>query len=632
MNRKVTRRHFLANTSTAVTAGTLVGTQSTFSLAQEEKLPNILWITSEDNGPQMGCYGDDYADTPNLDRLAARGAIYRYAWSTAPVCAPARTCIISGMYANATGSQHMRSMASLPAGMKMYPQYLREKGYYCTNNRKEDYNLQKPGEVWDESSGSAHYKNRKPGQPFFAIFNFTTTHESQIRKRPHDFKHDPGEVRVPAYHPDTPEVRKDWAQYHDKMSEMDAQVGKILDDLEEAGLSEDTIIFYYGDHGPGMPRGKRWPYNSGLHVPMVVYVPEKFIHLAPKGYEPGAKLDRLVGFVDLAPTVLSLAGIRPPKYMQGQAFMGKYETPEPEFAFGFRGRMDERYDMVRSVRDQRYIYIKNYMPHKIYGQRINYMFQTPTTQVWKKLYDQGELDPPKTYFWETKPAEEMYDLEKDPDEVNNLADSEQHQDILNQFRRAQRQKALEIRDIGFLPEPEIHSRSQGMTPYEMAHDESKYPLNKIMRTADLASSLKEGVNDKLYQAMQDDDSAVRYWGILGLIMRGEDAVKESTSQLHEALKDNAPCVRVAACEALGEYGSEEDLEKVLPELMELSNSDKSGALVATMALNVVDQLGEQCRPYKDQIAKLPKEDPNTHGRMNSYTGRLLQTIMERFES
>jgi len=216
---------------------------------EDRPRPNILWITSEDNGTELGCYEDPYARTPHIDRLAARGLKYLNAWSNAPVCAPARTTIISGMYPPSTGSEHMRSLVKLPAGFRMFPQYLRDAGYYCTNNAKEDYNLKKPGQVWDESSRQAHWRNRQPGQPFFAVFNITTSHESQLRKRPHRLVHDPSQAPVPTYHPDTPEVRHDWAQYYDKLTEMDTEVGERLDELEVAGLADHTIIFYYGDHG-----------------------------------------------------------------------------------------------------------------------------------------------------------------------------------------------------------------------------------------------------------------------------------------------------------------------------------------------------------------------------------------------
>jgi uncharacterized sulfatase len=232
--------------------------------------PNILWLTSEDHGPHMGCYGDTFATTPNGDALAAKGMLFKHAWSCGPVCAAARTTIIAGMYPPSTGGEHMRSMTEMPKGTKMYPQFLREAGYYCTNNSKEDYNLAKPEGVWDESSGNANWKKRKEGQPFFAIFNETCSHESQLRKRPHVAIHDPAKVRVPAYHPDTPEVRQDWAQYYDQVTLADASAGKRLKELEEAGLAADTIVFYYADHGSGMPRNKRWPCNSGLQVPMVV--------------------------------------------------------------------------------------------------------------------------------------------------------------------------------------------------------------------------------------------------------------------------------------------------------------------------------------------------------------------------
>ena len=237
----------------------------------------------------------------------------------------------------------MRSMTKMPAGWKMFPAYLREAGYYTSNNSKEDYNLEKPPGTWDDSSNKAHWRNRAPGQPFFSVFNFLITHESQIRTRPHTWVHDPAKVRVPAYHPDTPEVRQDWAQYYDNITTMDTQAGQVLAQLEKDGLAGSTIVVHFGDHGSGMPRSKRWPYNSGLNVAIVVSFPEKLRHLAPKDYVTGEKNNRLVSFVDLAPTMLSLAGIQPPDFYQGQAFLGRYEAPPRKHVFGFRGRMDERY-------------------------------------------------------------------------------------------------------------------------------------------------------------------------------------------------------------------------------------------------------------------------------------------------
>jgi uncharacterized sulfatase len=599
--------------------------------AAETPKPNILWLTSEDHGPHMGCYGDPYATTPNVDRLAARGMIYTHAWSCAPVCAPARTTIISGMYATSTGAEHMRSLVAYPAGKKMFPQFLREAGYYCSNNAKEDYNLAKPGKVWDDSSGKAHWRNRQPGQPFFAVFNSLKSHESQIRTRPHKEVHDPAKVRVPSYHPDTPEVRRDWAQYYDIIAEADADAGRRLKELADDGLTDDTIVFYYADHGSGMPRSKRWPYDSGLHVPLVVYVPEKFKELAPPEYKPGGKSDRLVSFVDLAPTVLSLAGLQPPGWMQGHAFMGKYATPPQPFVHGFRGRMDERYDLVRSVTDGRHVYVRNYTPHKIYGQHIDYMFQTPTTRVWKKLHDEGKLTPVQDAFWKTKPPEELYDLQKDPDEVVNLASSPAHQEILKKLRTAQQNLALNIRDVGFLPEGEIHSRSEGSSPYDVGQDDGKYPFRRVFETAELASLLKPGAVPALRKAFQDDDSAVRYWAALGILMRGKQDVEAARDELQAALKDRSPYVRVVAAEALGQYGGESDLKQGLAVLVELADAEKNNVFVAMAALNALDALGNKASSAADAIKKLPTKGKVPDARYAPFVPRLVEDLSAQFK-
>ena len=593
--------------------------------------PNILWISSEDNGPHLGVYGDSYADTPNLDAFGARGMIYRNAWSTAPVCAPARTTIISGMYPPSTGSQHMRSSTRLPRSMKMFPQYLRETGYYVTNNSKEDYNLIKPGKVWDESSPQAHWRKRAPGQPFFSVFNLTVTHESQIRKRPHAAVHDPATVRVPAYHPDTPETRQDWAQYHDKMTEMDGLAGMVLAQLKADGLEEDTIVFYWADHGPGLPRSKRWTYNSGLNVPLILYIPEKFRHLRPAEYATGGESGRLLGFVDFAATVLSLAGIQPPDHFQGHAFAGRYEAPPQPYLYGFRGRMDERYDMVRSVRDQRYVYIRNFMPHRIYGQFIEYMFRTPTTAVWHQLYREGKLKSPRTHFWETKPAEELYDLDEDPDETRNLANNPEHASVLERLRAARREWSLSIRDLGFLPENAIHSRSGHDAPHTMGADPARYPLERIMAMAELASSMQEDVEPELRSGFADPDSAVRYWAALGALMRGEAGVGALAAPLREALSDDDPAVRVAAGEALGRYGNDPDTERALAVLVELADAEKHGLHVAMMALNALDYMEDRAEPALKRILALPQELPVMDRRFRIYLPNLIAKIRSDFE-
>lgn len=591
-----------------------------------ENSPNILWITCEDTGPQLGCYGDGYAQTPNLDRLAGQGVRYLHCWSNAPVCAPARTTIISGVYPTSTGSEHMRSQVAMPGSMKMFPQFLREQGYYCTNNSKEDYNLEKPPGVWDESSPRAHWRNRRPGQPFFAVFNIVTTHESQIRKRPHTPVHDPAKVRVPAYHPDVPEVRRDWAQYYDKITEMDTEAGRRLEELNAAGLADSTLVFFYGDHGSGMPRSKRSACNSGLHVPLIIRIPPKFASLAPADYRPGGESSRLVSFVDLAPTMLSLSGIAPPNWMQGQAFLGKHAGSPRKYLFGFRGRMDERLDLVRSATDGRYVYVRNFMPHLPAGQHLAYMFETPTTQIWKRLYDEGRLSPPQTYFWEPKPPEELYDLVNDRDEVHNLAASAKHRQVLEDLRQALREHLLSTRDAGLMPEPEVHRRASGTTIYEFAQDPKKYPVERVLAAAELAST--PGADPTaLRKLFADDDPVVRYWGAMGLLIQGQAAVQSAADDLRKGLADSSPSVQLAAAWALGQYGPESDRAAMLGVLRERVSPRENGPYLPILALNVVDLLGNRAESLHEIIRAMPEKSPGAPGRINEYVPRLKRVIL-----
>lgn len=602
----------------------------TISLAvcQGADLPNILWVTSEDNGPQLGCYGDQYATTPHLDALAAKGMRYATCWSNAPVCAPARTAIISGVYPPSLGAQHMRSQVPLPPELRLYPQYLKSLGYYCTNNSKTDYNLDVPDDLWDESSNKAHWRNRAPGQPFFAVFNFTISHESKLRTRPHQWVHSPDEVPIPPYHPDTPEVRQDWAQYYDRLTEMDAQVGRILEQLDEDGLADSTIVFYYGDHGSGMPRGKRWLYESGLRVPLIVHVPERFQHLVEGQYEAGGVSRRLVSFVDLAPTLLSLAGKKPPEQWQGNAFLGPYATAEPRYLFGFRDRMDERYDMSRAVRDERFAYIRNFYPHRPQGAYLDYMFQTPTTQVWKKLFDAGELNDAQSFFWKPKPSEELYDLEQDPHQIHNLADDPQYADVLQRMRGALRAWMLDIYDLGFLPEGEMLARAGKDAPYTMGHDPQRYPVERYYAIADQASRSTPGDIANLLAHQDAPDSVVRFWVANGLLIR---AVRDSDRQQAVAaarpmMDDPSPYVRVVSSEIVARFGAAQDRPHAIAQLVELADPRHENMFVALTALNSLDYCEPTREELGDRLRNIPAADPGVPKRYTGYIPRLLERI------
>lgn len=441
--------------------------------------PNILWISAEDISPDLGCYGDEYARTPTLDKLAGQGVRYTNAFSSAPVCAPSRSAIITGMYPTTIGSMHMRSKAVPPAGIKAFTEYLRADDYYCTNNSKTDYNFEAPPShrppdtVWDETSNKAHWRNRPDkSQPFFAVFNLVISHESQIRVSPEQYakntaqltaeqRHDPAKAKLPPYYPDTPLVRRDWANYADNVTAMDYQAAAILKQLEEDGLADNTIVFFWGDHGRGLTRAKRWVYDSGIKVPLIVRWPGKL--------KPGTTDDRLVSLIDLGPTVLSLTGVKIPPHMQGQAFLGEQQKAPREYVFAHRDRMDEAYDMMRAVRDKRFKYIKNFFPGRPYAQHIAYAEEMPTLMEMRRLYkehmnalspDYGKaMNPVQLLFFRPeKPPEELYDTESDPHEINNLAASPQHQATLKKMRAVLAQWQKETKDLGLMPESELRER------------------------------------------------------------------------------------------------------------------------------------------------------------------------------
>ncbi len=424
--------------------------------------PNILWISCEDICPDLGCYGDKYSHTPNIDKLAGEGIRYTHAFSVAGVCAPSRSAIITGMYPTTISTHHMRCKAVPPAYVKCFPEYLRAAGYYCTNNVKTDYNFDAPVTAWDECSNKAHWRNRATGQPFFSVFNLTVTHESQIRCKPEQFarhmakvapedRHDPAKAVLPPYYPDTPIVRNDWARYHDLITAMDLQLADLLKQLEEDGLADKTIVFFFGDNGRGLPRAKRWTYDSGIHIPLVVRWPDR--------RNAGTVCDDLVSFIDFGPTVLSLAGVKVPAHMQGRPFLGEQKAAARDYVFAARDRMDETYDIIRAVRDKRFKYIRNFKPGRPYAQYIDYMDQMPTLKEMRRLNKEGKLTgPQKIFFLPEKPEEELYDCVEDPHEIKNLAGSPEHRETLVKMRKVLDEWMKDTKDLGLIPEEELNER------------------------------------------------------------------------------------------------------------------------------------------------------------------------------
>lgn len=574
--------------------------------------PNILWIVSEDNFPFLGCYGDRFAQTPNLDRLAADGILYENCFAAAPVCAPARSTIITGVNATAMGTHHMRSTNRIPDQIRLFPQYLREAGYFTSNNSKTDYNFQPfPEGGWNQIA-KGHWRNRQPGQPFFSVFNIGTSHESSLHGSKVVPEYLEENFTLPPYHPDVPEIRSNWVQYYRIITKMDAQVGQILADLAADGLADDTIVFYYGDHGGILPRSKRYVYDTGVHAPLIIRFPEKYRHLAPG--EPGTRVKSPVIFVDFAPTVLSLAGLEIPSYMQGRAFLGSRKSEPRQYVYPFRGRMDERYDMMRTVRDDRYKYIRNYMPHRIYLQHLDYLWKMPATQAWERAFREGKTNEVQSRYWQPKPTEELYDVAEDPWEVNNLVGKPEHRARLEAMRAANRQNLLAIRDAGFLPESEMMDRAarHGLTIYEMARDDSVYPLEKLIDAAELAGDRDPQNLPKLVAMLNDDDAGIRYWGASGCLMLGEKAA-DAQSALLAALEDPAPCVRIVAAEAVAAMGHQREAVRVLTAALDAENPR-----AVLEAINSLDALGEAARPALPALKRATKHEDNYVQRASSW--------------
>jgi arylsulfatase A-like enzyme len=587
----IDRRSFLARGAGGVAALSAASTVAAQASANTGARPNILWFISEDNNPFIGAYGDPVANTPTIDRLAEEGARFETVYSAAPVCAPSRFALITGMYPESCGpAHHMRAIAKMPSYVRGFPEYLRAVGYYCTNNAKTDYNA--PIDIaatWDASSAQAHWRNRPAGAPFFAQFTTLANHESALfattplTTRPED-------VRVPAYLPDTRTIREDRARSYDNMTRMDALLAARLAELDADGLADDTIVFYFGDNGGALPRSKRFANDDGLRVPLIVRIPEKWRHLAPG--RPGSVVRSPVSCIDLPPTALALAGVPIPEYMDGRPLIGD-RPAKRRYVFGQRSRMDERYDLQRAVRDEHYLYIRNYMPHRPYGQHMGYMWQQRGYQDWEQHHLDGDVDVVQERFWDAKESEELYDIHRDPDQVRNLAHSRKHRDELYRLRTALDEHILDTNDNGFIPE------GSALEGFEQSRIPGAYPLRRVMRVAETAIERDPDNLEPLVRDLEDDNEAIRFWGAQGVLMLG-DAGQPAVAALNERLSsDPSPHVRVVAAEALARLGHTGRPVKFLAETIDTHGSVR----VRLLALNALTYVGIAALPYMPVVER-----------------------------
>jgi arylsulfatase A-like enzyme len=587
--------------------------------AAEPAVPNILWLTAEDFSPNLGCYGDPYARTPVLDALAETGVRYTQAFATAPCCSPSRSCLITGVYATTLGTQRLRSQFPIPEHIRGFSALLRDAGYYCSNNVKTDYNLRNEpafvADAWDESSPTAHWRKRPPGQPFFAVFNFMTTHQSRTSVWSHEQfekeigaklspeeRHDPAKANLPAYYPDTAEARRAWARYHDCATLMDRQVGELLRQLDADGLGEDTIVFFYGDHGMGMPRGKRLLHDSGMRVPLIIRVPDKWRDLAPAA--KGTATERLVSFVDFAPSVLSLCGVEIPGHMQGAAFLGSAAGEPRQFVYGARDRVDEVFDLSRSVRDGRWLYIRNFMPHLSWMPPERYSDGSTFRREFQRLAAEGRLNADQlSYAAPRRALEELYDTASDPEQLHNLAASPEHREIVKRMHAELWKWLDESRDVGFLTEPQVWARlGDAATPFDLARDAKRYPLARLLRAADLV-----GCEDALGEQatlLSEADDGVRYWAAVGI--SAADRLPESArAELQTRLSDTSPVVQIEAAFALASHGASEEALPVLAD--RLTSEEPEIALHAARALELLGPAVRPLLPTMQEVLERSRE-------------------------
>lgn len=563
--------------------------------------PNILWISCEDISPALGCYGDEYAHTPTLDRLAEEGVLYTRAYATAPICSPARSTLISGVYATTLGTQHLRSDIPLPEDFQILPQYLSEAGYFCSNNAKTDYNFN-PDNRWNDQGLTAHWRNRPEGHPFFSVFNYGITHEGHANSFSEEDisvledRHDPEKGNLPPYYPDTPEMRKIWAHQYDLISVLDLQVEKLIGQLKEDGLYENTIIFFFSDHGFGLPRYKRWLYHTGLHVPLIIRVPEKYGHLISAN--PGSSEDQLVSFVDFAPSVLELAGIPIPKHMVGKCFLGEDPPVESRYIFGARSRADDVYDVSRCVIDDQYIYIRNYMPHRPYVMdAIIYGESKAGFRELGRLRKEGSLNTEAEQFWQPKAYEELYDLENDPAELNNLAGNPVYKRRVESMRGILYDWMVDNRDMGLLNESEMMNRSKGSSPYVMGTSDEFLSL-ELLKAANLCGN-PEITLEEIIPLLDHSDSGVRYWALIALHTMGKEA-KEASGSIVPLLEDQSPTVAIAAAELLFHHGENQRALSVLAHFLQ----DSQDPWIVLQAAISIRNLGEQAKPLLPLIGEV----------------------------
>lgn len=607
---------------------------ATSAFAQQK--PNILWVTIEDTSPQfIGCYGNLDARTPVIDKLAEEGVRFTNAFSTGTVCSPSRTAIITGVKTYKTGTGNHRSKYPVPAFMKGFPYYLQQAGYYTTNNLKTDYNVANEkdfiAEAWNESSGKAGWWDRKPGQPFFAVFNFNESHQSRTMTETYEWyvknvfdellpeeQIGDKDFEMPPFYRDSPEMRKQFARVYNSIKLTDKRIGELLARLEKDNLKDSTIIFFYADHGEGMPRGKTNGINYGYRVPFVIWFPEMYKHLSPWG-TAGIVSDELIDFTDLAPSIISLAGGKIPNHMEGRPILGKKRATPIDYLHLSSDRSDNGIDMVRTVTDGKYVYSRNYMPFIPEARYIRYMEIGEIKQQMRKDFAEEKLNPLQKSLFEDRPSEFLFNIENDLWETRNLAAELEFKGVLDKMRDLLKEEILKSRDVMFLPEYEIGLLSNTTTANEFRLKQNQYPLEEIYKAASLAGFRGNDVTSKQIELLSNSNKIIRYWAILGLRSQSLDDLKIVSKEIAKAMNDDYPPVAVTASAILFELSGSKTAEENLKKLCADENLQ-----VSLMAINYL-LYSKNKEPFVETIRtvqQMPDRDYNVKAACMDFLGSL----------
>jgi N-sulfoglucosamine sulfohydrolase len=584
--------------------------------------PNILWITLEDMSPTLGCYGDSYANTPNMNEFSKTAVLYTNAFATAPVCSPSRACLINGLPASIQGTQNMRSAFPLPDAMRGFPALLKELGYYTSNNVKTDYNSANFNKIinasWDVVNSKADWRGRKDGQAFFSVINLMESHQSRTMVWPYEQfvkdiqsklnpeqVHNPSKLTLPPYYPDSEVMRRSLARYYDCVTYTDQLVGGILQKLADDGLKDDTIVFIYSDHGSGMPRHKRVLLDTGMNIPLLIHFPKKYEHLLPKNVS--MKTDRLVNFEDFGPTVLNLLGIPLAEYMTGKPFLGKESEVEKEFLFGHRDRVDEALETARSVRSKKYLYIRNFIPCLSYNQPSAYSDLGEIRQEIYKLSDKRIMSAAQWHYaGPSKGAEELYDCQKDPLNLNNLAHDPQSLGVLEEYRGILKNHLKTAKDLGFVPELEMWNLLKaGGNMWELARQKDL----GLSAAVDAAFMVGSGTEEDFLNNVNSPNASVRYWGVIGLRALSSNS-NLAMEKLKNLLSDSSEAVRLAAANALSSKFISAEADKVLKEA--LVSKNLTMVLYATRYIQLLPGNGRFLKEMNDlgeRLKSVGKIDP-----------------------